>query len=72
MSDARSYDDLIRQIAVGTITRARACDGKRAYRTPDYADAKAREFTARFGTPQRPYFCPFCEQYHLASTTEAA
>lgn len=49
------------------ITRERACDGKRAYRTPDYAEAQAEKFSKLFGTPQQSYQCVFCHLYHVAT-----
>jgi hypothetical protein len=60
-------DELAHDIAVGSLTRERACDGKVRYRTIDFAQQKAAEFTERFNRPQVAYFCPFCRQHHLAT-----
>lgn len=59
--------DIIAMIADGRITRERACDGKKAYRTPEFAERQANDLGTRFNTPMVSYHCPFCNQYHLAT-----
>lgn len=66
-----SADRLVNLIASGTITRETSCDGKRAYRTLEYAEKRARESAASYGRPMKAYFCPFCTQYHVASERAA-
>jgi len=66
------HGDIIRLIASRSITRERACDGRRAYRTPEHAAKKAEEFNDFFAGAYKAYHCPFCEQYHLATAQEAA
>lgn len=60
----RPLDDLI---ASGVITRERACDGKKAFRTPGFAERKAAQMTKKFGVQTKHYHCVFCLQYHLAT-----
>lgn len=62
--------DVRHLIAEGRITRERACDGKIAYRTPEFAEKIAKRHSARFGTEMVHYQCPFCLQYHLATALD--
>lgn len=56
-------------IATGRVTRERSCDGKRKYRTPEYAAKVAAWATKTYGKPQTYYFCVFCGCYHTATDT---
>lgn len=59
-------------IATGRVTRERSCDGKRKYRTPEYAEKVAAWAAKTYGKPQTYYFCVFCAGYHTATDTSAA
>jgi hypothetical protein len=58
------------RFADGVITRERSCEGKRAYRTLEYAESRVKLMWRTYRARQRPYFCNYCECYHL--TTEKA
>ena len=60
-------DPRAERIAEGAIS----CEGKKAYRTPEFADVVAKAVTGRFGSTVVPYFCNFCSQYHLATKRTA-
>lgn len=57
-------------IVAGRITRERSCDGKRKYRTLEYAKSRVR-LLKRKGIERHAYFCPFCLGYHLATDRAA-
>lgn len=50
------------------ITRERSCEGKRAFRTPQYAEKVAAYASARAHIKLRYYLCPFCLCYHLTKS----
>jgi hypothetical protein len=58
---------IVDQLASGAITRERACDGKKAYRTPEFAEEQAARFSKQFGKEQVFYPCAFCGLYHIAT-----
>lgn len=55
-----------RQSAREGNSRDIACQGKKVYRTPEFA-AKQAEFLSEKFEKQEPYLCPYCNCYHLAT-----
>lgn len=60
-------DALTRAFATGAITPDRACESKRAYRTPDYAQRQADRIAKQYGRSMHIYHCFYCDCYHLAT-----
>lgn len=59
-------------IAKGQITRERACDGKKRYRTYEYAEEVRAHLEPKYNKRFDAYACCFCNGYHLASHGEFA
>lgn len=59
-------------IAVGKITRDRACAGKKRYRTYDYAASVRDTVLRKLESHVEVYACPFCGGFHLSSVKEMA
>jgi hypothetical protein len=60
-------------IATGRITRERACDGKKRYRTYDHAENEVRPFLEeRYGKKYGTYACPYCNGFHLHTEGDLA
>lgn len=50
----------------GNNSREISCQGKKAYRTPEFAEKQAKFLSTKFEL-QEPYCCPYCDQFHLAT-----
>jgi hypothetical protein len=60
-------------IATGNITRERCCDGKKRYRTFEFADQTVKPVLEKqYNKTFTTYACCFCSGWHLATETEFA
>lgn len=60
-------------IATGSITRERCCDGKKRYRTFEFADQTIRPLLEKqYNKTFRIYPCPYCSGFHAATESEFA
>jgi hypothetical protein len=58
-------------IASGRITREVCCDGKKRYRTFEYADTELRPILEkRYGKKYEVYPCCYCGGFHMATLNE--
>jgi hypothetical protein len=68
-----SPNEVASAIAKGVITREVSCDGKKRYRTFEYADHEIRPILEkRYAKVYVTYPCPYCQGFHLASCAELA
>lgn len=59
-------------IAKGQVTRERACDGKKRYRTYPYTEEVRAHLEAKYGKQYVSYACPYCNGWHLATEHDLA
>ena len=66
-------DDVRAGIVDGTITRERACDGKKRFQRFEHVEKAKRDIKARHNEPDslRTYACPFCGGWHFARARRA-
>jgi len=60
-------DETVIAIASGSITRERSCEGKKSYRTPQFAETIRQKMQRKYSSDFHFYHCQFCLCYHVAS-----
>jgi hypothetical protein len=72
-TDALDHESVASMIASGRITREVSCDGKKRYRTFEFADQTVRpSLESRYGKTYEVYPCPYCQGFHMATREELA
>jgi hypothetical protein len=64
-------DTAVALIAGGKITREMSCDGKKRFRTYEFAEETVRpSLEAKYGKRYTVYACAFCSGFHCATEKE--
>jgi hypothetical protein len=72
-TDVHAAESVASMIASGRITREVSCDGKKRYRTFEFAEQIVRpSLEARYGKTYEVYPCPYCQGFHMATREELA